>query len=85
MKDTNLFAVLLGGKIRKNNLMEDHKLVFVIANSEEEARSLAKKKWQANTIHVDGTQQINVVDGYKIILEKTKEDGNNQVNNNYSE
>lgn len=68
----NLYAVLLGGKIREENLMEDHQLVFVVASNEKDARQLAKQKWpQADSIHVDGTQLIKQVDGFKIKLEKT--------------
>ena len=51
--------------------MEDHHLVFVVADNEEDARKQAKQKWNADEVHVDGTQQINIVDGYKINLEKT--------------
>ena len=85
MTSQKLYSVLLGGKIRQNNLMEDHHLVFVVAENEKEARVLAKQKWQAEEIHVDGTEQINVVDGYKIILEKTDEKDSTEVNNKYSE
>ncbi len=68
----NLYAVLLGGKIREDNLMEDHQLDFVVASNEKEARQLAKQKWpQADSIHVDGTQLIKQVDGFEIKLEKT--------------
>ncbi len=85
MKDLNLYAVLLGGKIRENHLMEDHHLVFVVAENEEEARKSAKKKWDAEDIHVDGTQKLNTVDGYQIKLEKTsKKDDDLQVNPKYS-
>ena len=85
MKNKNLYAILLGGKIRKNNLMEDHHLVFVIAKNETEARKISKKKWNANDIHVDGTQKLNVVDGYKINLIKTNEQNNNfDINSKYS-
>ena len=71
----NLYAVLLGGKIREENLMEDHQLVFVVAANEKEARKLAKLKWlEAESIHVDGSQCIKQVDGYQIILAK----GNNE-------
>jgi len=73
MNNSNLYAVLLGGKIKENHLMEDHHLVFVVAESESEARKLAKKKWDAESIHVDGTQKLTVVDGFKINLEKTNE------------
>jgi len=80
-----LYAVLLGGKIRKNHLMEDHHLVFVVSENEIEARKLAKKKWNAEDIHVDGTQKISMVDGYKIILQKTEEqDEDFQINSEYS-
>jgi uncharacterized protein DUF1543 len=86
MNNEILYAVLLGGKIRKNNLMEDHHLVFVVAENEIEARKLAKKKWNAESIHVDGTQKISKVDGYKIILQKTEEqDENLLINPAYSE
>ncbi len=71
MTNKNLYAVLLGGKIRENNLMEDHRLVFVVAENERTARKSAKKKWDAVEVHVDGTQQIKSVDGYKINLEET--------------
>ena len=81
-----LYAVLLGGKIRKNHLMEDHHLVFVVAENETEARKLAKKKWDADTIHVDGIQKISKVDGYNIILQKTDEqDDKFMINPEYSE
>ncbi len=77
--------MLLGGKIRKNNLMEDHHLVFVVAENEIEARTLSKKKWNAEEIHVDGTQKINKVDGYKLILQKTDEaDDVLEINPKYS-
>lgn len=85
MKNKNLYSVLLGGKIRKNNLMEDHHLVFVVAENEIEARKLAKEKWNAEDIHVDGTQKINMVDGYEIMLQKTeKQNDNLEVNTKYS-
>ena len=85
MKNQNLYAILLGGKIRKNHLMEDHHLVFVVAENEDEARKLSKKKWDAEDIHVDGTQKLNIVDGYRINLVKTdKPDDNFQVNPEYS-
>lgn len=73
MSDRHLYAILLGGKIRKNHLMEDHHLVFVVASNENEARKLAKLKWDVEEVHVDGTQKISVVDGYKIGLQKTNE------------
>jgi hypothetical protein len=86
MNEQYLYAVLLGGKIRKNHLMEDHHLVFVVAENETEARKLSKKKWNAEDIHVDGTQKIIKVDGYKLILQKTDEqDDDLRINPEYSE
>jgi len=81
-----LYAVLLGGKIREENLMEDHQLVFVIASDEKEARTLAKLKWpEAESIHVDGTQHIKQVDGYRINLEKSNNtDDHFEMDNQYS-
>ena len=85
MDNQNLYAVLLGGKIRKNHLMEDHHLVFVVAENEIEARKLSKRKWDAEEIHVDGTQKIKEVDGYKINLQKIdKHDDDFQINPTYS-
>lgn len=66
-----LYAILLGGKVRENNLMEDHQLVFVVADNELDARKLAKLKWpEATSIHVDGTQKLTSIDGYQISLTK---------------
>ena len=82
-----LYAVLLGGKIKADALMEDHKLVFVVAADEKIARKKAKKKWQAQDIHVDGTQRIEMIDGYKIVLEDVSARNPKDVldsNNNYS-
>lgn len=85
MDNQSLYAVLLGGKIRKNHLMEDHHLVFVVAENEVEARKLAKMKWDAEEVHVDGTQKISVVDGYKISLQKENTSGDDfQINPKYS-
>ena len=64
--------------------MEDHHLVFVVAEDEIEARKHAKRKWNAEEIHIDGTQRLDIIDGYKIILEKTDLQDNTQVNNKYS-
>jgi hypothetical protein len=73
--EKNLYAVLLGGKLRENHLMEDHHLVFVVAENEKDARTKAKKKWQdAETVHVDGTQLIEKVDGYQVVLERSESD-----------
>lgn len=86
MENTNLYAVLLNGKICKNHLMEDHHLVFVIAKDEKAARVLVKKKWNAEDIHIDSTQKLSIIDGYKINLEKVEKQSDDfQINPEYSE
>ncbi|NPD44404.1 DUF1543 domain-containing protein [Lentimicrobium sp. S6] len=83
--EKHLYAILLGGKLRANHLMEDHNLVFVIAENEPKARKLAKHKWQAEEVHVDGTQRIDQVDGFKIKLEKQEgETSKLSTNSKYS-
>ena len=83
--EKKLYAILLGGKLRKNHLMEDHHLVFVVAEDEKSARKKAKKKWQAEEVHVDGTQLIEMVDGFKIKLEDTDGESDEfMVNPHYS-
>jgi len=83
--DKNLYAVLLGGKLRKHHLMEDHYLVFVVAESEKQARKLAKAKWDAEEVHIDGTQKIEKVDGFRIMLEKESDENSAfEVNPKYS-
>lgn len=76
MTDRYLYAVLLGGKIRTKNLMEDHQLVFVVAGDEADARKLAKRKWNAEDVHVDGTERLSTVDGYAVRLERSGEPEN---------
>ena len=66
--------------------MEDHNLIFVVAENEEKARGLAKQKWKVGDIHIDWTQKLDVVDWYKISLEKTnKKDDVFEINSEYSE
>lgn len=85
MNSPHLYAVLLGGKIRKKTLMEDHHLVFVVAKNEKEARTRAKQKRNAEEIHVDGTQSLETIDGYDIILKKNNNrDNHTKIDNTYS-
>jgi hypothetical protein len=83
--EKHLYAILLGGKLKENNLMEDHHLVFVVAETEAEAGKLAKKKWEAVEIHVDGTQRIDKVDGFEVKLNKLTDDESEfRINPKYS-
>jgi hypothetical protein len=55
-------SVMFGG------FYENHVNFFVMAESFEEAKEKAKKnpEFQTNKMHIDGIQEIKVVDGYKI-------------------
>ena len=69
-----LYIVFLGGNLPPNRFGEDHEIVTVVANSQEEAKKLAKSKWSGyGKAHIDGIMQVDVVDGYKVNL--TKVDG----------
>ena len=85
MGEQNVWAVFLGGKIRKGALVEDHELVFVVALDEIAARKQAKLKWAAEEVHVDGTQCLRVIDGYQIRLEESLSGGDDiPVDNRYT-
>ncbi len=58
--------VALLGRNPSDNLMEKHKIVYVIAENDDEAKVLAKEKWIAEKVHVDGVKSIEEIDGYKI-------------------
>ena len=85
MTKPNLYAALLGWKTDENNLMEDHQVVYVVAENEEQAREQAKEKWESvEDPHVDGLQKLNSIDWYKINLEKIENQGDNiKVNPGY--
>jgi len=72
MTNNNLYAILLGGKANKSQFMEDHHIVFVVAENEVDAAIIARKKWDVKGSHIDGIQQLQSIDGYKIKLEKTE-------------
>jgi len=52
-------------------IFESHTNFFVVACSPQEARHKAKEKsyFRNKKMHIDGIQEIKVVDGYKIVLE----------------
>ena len=59
-------------------LYEQHSNYFVVAEDIKEARERAKKKpiYKRKKMHIDGIQELNVVDGFRITLvpEKTEND-----------
>ena len=51
---------------------EGHTNIFVCAKDEKEARKKVKEKkeYQKFKMHIDGIQEINIVDDYKVELNK---------------
>ena len=80
-----LYIVFLGGNLPPNRFGEDHEIVTVVANSQEEAKKLAKSKWSGyGKAHIDGIMQVDVVDGYKVKLEQTAELNKLKLETNWS-
>ncbi len=63
-----LYIALLGKSFDKE-LVEQHRIAYVVADSEKEARVFAKKKWKTSGVHIDGIKTLEKVDGYKIVLQ----------------
>lgn len=79
-----LFLVHLGYYDELNQgVYESHTNIFVVANSYEEARKLAKENEmvRTNKMHIDGIQHIEMVDGYDLVLKKSER--NNTIINNH--
>lgn len=57
-----------------DGLYEGHVNLFVAAESFEEARSKAKRHplFQEKRMHVDGLQQIDAIDGFRVTLEEDR-------------
>lgn len=58
------------GKSSSDELVEQHKIVYVVAENIKEAKISAKKKWKVEDVHVDGIKKLEKVDGYRITLGK---------------
>lgn len=69
----SLFAVLLGGRAKGCNV-ELHDVVFIAANTLEEAYPRLVHKWfgSKNRLHIDSSVELKYVDGYEITLSQTK-------------
>lgn len=54
---------------------EGHTNLFLVAESAQEARTKAKSLeiYQEKRMHIDGIQEINVVEGYRVALVKDAE------------
>lgn len=65
-----------------DGVYESHVNFFVVAESFEEARAKAKANplYQNKRMHVDGLQQLDAIDGYRLQLEEdTTLDGRSHV------
>ena len=51
---------------------EGHTNIFVCAKDEDDARKIVKEKQEYKMLkmHIDGIQEISIVDGYKVELAK---------------
>ncbi len=66
-KKLKLFVGLLG-QVPKGEVVENHKLEFVVAENEEEAKKRLLQKWSVENVHLDGMKEISEVDGHKILI-----------------
>lgn len=64
----------MGGKSDDGDLMEAHRLGFVVAESEADAKNHAKARWNAIDMHGDGVRKLDEVYGYRVILKKKEDD-----------
>ena len=65
-----------------DGVYESHVNFFVVAESFEDARARAKRNalFQKKRMHVDGLQQLDAIDGYRVALEEDRAlDGKTQV------
>ena len=69
MKNSKLFIGLLG-QVPEGEVIENHKLEFVVSDNKESARKQMLKKWKVGHVHLDGIKELVEVDGYKISLKK---------------
>ncbi len=71
-----LFAVYLWGR-HDNGFMEDHDLIFIVAQDKDEAKRLAKQKTKIKEdLHCDWVIEIKNVDWFSIRIIKTEEEEN---------
>ena len=65
-------------------LYEQHSNYFVVAENIKEAKTKARQKtiFKRKKMHIDGIQEINIIDGFRIKLESA-ECNNDIINYNY--
>ena len=79
-----LWAIYLGGRYG-DGFIEDHEIVFVVAQDKDEAKKLAKIKSKiVNDVHCDGVISISNVDGYDIEIKPSNNSEKVEHDNSYS-
>ena len=75
-----LFAVFLGGRAKKCNI-ELHDVVFTCAKSIEDSYHDLLSKWfgDINRLHIDSWVELKFIDGFEIILSRTKSISKNKL------
>jgi hypothetical protein len=67
----HLYVAFLGGPLDGGRMGEGHEVVMVVAEDLAEAKSAARAKWSGEGRgHVDAVQQIDMVDGFAVSLDK---------------
>ena len=66
-------------------LYEQHINYFVVAENIKEAKTKARQKiiFKRKKMHIDGIQEINIIDGFRIKFEST-ESNNDIINYSYN-
>ena len=74
----SLFIVVLGGRSLKSNI-EIHDVRWVIGESLEDTFQELRDQWlgQISGLHIDSYKCIKYVDGYEIVISKSKKDNLN--------
>tara|TARA_B100000579_G_C22358065_1_gene632544 strand:+ start:75 stop:356 length:282 start_codon:yes stop_codon:yes gene_type:complete len=63
-------------KSNSDGFYEQHTNLFIVAESVYEAKQKIKlnKNFIDKKMHIDGIKEIEIIDGYRLVLEKTEDD-----------
>ena len=78
--DLSLFIVVLGGRSLKSNI-EIHDVRWVLGESIEDTFPELREQWigKIRGLHIDSYKCIKYVDGYEIVISKSKKDNINST------
>lgn len=80
----DLYVVYLGGRLAPGRIGEDHEVVLVVADDEQDARRKAKRKWRGGAkAHVDAVARVGVVDGHRVTLTPTTDADDVSIDDTY--